>query len=110
MKADYNDAYIPTSNENFTRRVLAHHGGLMLVHMSYHKKSDDPHLHSHPHEQILYVQKGRLEFNNGGDIFFLNEGDSVYVEPNVMHGGKPLEDNCILLDIFSPQREDFLPQ
>lgn len=108
MKVYYKDAYVPTSNEAMTRRVLSHDGNLMLVHMTFHKKSDDPGLHSHPHEQIVYVQKGKLEFIIGGESFIIGEGDSVYVEPNVEHGAKVLEDDSVLLDIFSPQREDFL--
>ena len=108
MKTPYNDAFIHISNENMTRRVLAHDDNLMLVHMTFHKKNDDPGIHSHPHEQIVYVQKGRFEFIINDESFIIGEGDSVYVAPNVMHGAKVLEDNCILLDVFTPKRDDFL--
>ena len=81
----------------------------MLVHMTFHKASDDPGFHSHPHEQIVYIEKGKLEFIIDGESCIVGPGDSVYIEPNVVHGAKVLEDDCILLDIFTPQREDFLP-
>ena len=111
MKVSYEDAYIPISNEHMTRRVLAHQGNLMLVHMTFHKKDDDPGMHSHPHEQIVYVEKGSFEFiKEGGEPFILNVGDSTYFEPNVKHGARVLEDDSRLLDIFTPQREDFLPK
>jgi len=110
MKVLYDDAYIQTSNEYMTRRVLANQGNLMLVHMTFHKKNDDPGLHSHPHEQIVYVERGKLEFIKEGESFILGQGDSVYVEPSVEHGARILEDDTRLLDIFTPIREDFLPQ
>ena len=109
MHVVYKDAYIQTSNENMTRKVLAHRGDMMLVEVNCHRASDDPGLHAHPHEQIAYVTKGRFEFLvEGRENVFLAEGDSIYFEPNVVHGGKPLVDNAILLDIFTPQRDDFL--
>ena len=37
----------------------------------------------------------------------LNAGDSYYVKPDTRHGVKALEDAAIL-DVFTPQREDFL--
>ncbi|MCL2568231.1 MAG: cupin domain-containing protein [Oscillospiraceae bacterium] len=112
MKLSYHDAYIPISNEKITRRVLAHDGTLMLVHMTFHVKNDDPGMHSHPHEQIVYVEKGKFEFikEDGSEPFILTDGDSAYFEPNVKHGARVLEDNSVLLDIFTPIREDFLPK
>ena len=104
----YKDAYIQTDNESITRRVLAHQDNMMLVEMRFHKASDDYGLHSHPHEQIAYVVKERFEFIVDEQVSFLEEGDSIYFPPNSIHGGKPLEDNCILLDVFTPQRDDFL--
>ena len=111
MHVIYKDAYVQTTSENMTRKVLAHQGNMMLVEVAFHKASDDPGLHSHPHEQIAYVTKGRFEFVvEGRENVFVGVGDSIYFEPNVVHGGKPLEDESILLDIFTPIREDFLPK
>ena len=110
MHITYKDAFVQTDNENITRRVMAHQGGLMLVEVIFHKATDDFGLHTHPHEQIAYVLKGRFEFTvDGRENVILREGDSICFEPNVIHGGRPLEDNSILLDVFTPQREDFFP-
>lgn len=110
MIQHYKDAFVQTDNEAITRKILAHHGGLMLLEIRFNKASDDYGLHSHPHEQIAYVLKGRFEFMVDGQVSdILGEGDSIYFPPNSIHGGKALEDNCILLDIFTPQRDDFLP-
>jgi len=104
----YKDAHIQTNSGNITRRIMAHNGGLMTVEVIFHNASDDPGLHSHPHEQIAYVLKGRFEFIvEGKENVVLGEGDSIYFASDVVHGGKPLEDNGVLLDVFTPQRDDF---
>ena len=110
MIVHYNQAHVQANSEAMTRKMLASHGGLMMVEVAFHKASDDPGLHSHPHEQIAYVLKGKFEFVIEGkdETYFLGEGDSIYFEPNVVHGGKPLVDGAVLLDVFTPQRDDFL--
>jgi len=109
MHVIYKDAYVQAASGNITRKILAHKGNMMLVEVAFKKASDDPGLHSHPHEQIAYVTKGRFEFLvEGRENVFLGEGDSIYFEPDVVHGGKPLEDGSTLLDMFTPVREDFL--
>ena len=109
MAVLYKDAFIQTDNENMTRRVLSHSPGMMLVEMTFHKMSDDPNIHSHPHQQIVFITEGKFEFIfEGKPGFIMEQGDSVYVEPDVRHGAKVLADNSKLLDIFSPRRDDFL--
>jgi len=108
MHVIYSDARVQTSSENMTRKILAHHGTLMMVEVIFHKASDDFGLHSHPHEQIAYVLKGKFEFAvHGRENIILRKGDSIYFEADVVHGGRPLEDESVLLDVFTPQREDF---
>jgi len=110
MKVHYNDAFVQKSDEWMTRRLLAHHNGMMILHIHFHKATDDPGLHTHPHEQLAYVQQGRIEFIvDGKSAGIFEPGDSIYFEPNSIHGGKPLVDDTIILDIFTPQRQDFLP-
>ena len=110
MKIFYNkDCQEKPAKDLVSRKILAHHGGMMACEVYFHKASDDYGLHSHPHEQIAYVVKGSFEFLNQdtGETFVVHQGDSIYFMPNSVHGGKPLEDDSILLDIFTPQREDF---
>ena len=107
MISYYKEAPVQTTSEAMTRKLLAHQGGLMMVEVVFHKASDDPGLHNHPHEQIAYVTKGSFEFVVEGKSSVLSVGDSIYVAPNVVHGGKPLEDGSTLLDVFTPQRDDF---
>jgi quercetin dioxygenase-like cupin family protein len=88
------------------RKILATGGTLMSVEV-YFKKGAVGALHTHPHEQISYVIKGSFEFEIEGKKTIIKQGDTYYVKPDAKHGVTALEDG-ILLDIFTPQREDFL--
>lgn len=88
------------------RKILASDGGLMSVEVKF-KKGSIGEVHTHPHEQISYVLEGSFEFELDGEKYTINKGDTYYVKPNQPHGVVALEDS-IVLDIFTPQREDFL--
>lgn len=62
--------------------------------------------HTHPHEQIGYLVRGRLRFQIGDEEQELAEGDSWLVPSNVPHLVTALEDS-IAIDIFSPPREEY---
>ncbi|WP_315315356.1 cupin domain-containing protein [Pantoea vagans] len=89
-----------------TRRVLAHGGTMMAVEVSFEKGSTGP-LHHHPHEQLTYVLSGRFAFTIEGETREVGAGDTLYKAPDVVHGCVCLEAG-VLLDTFTPQREDFL--
>lgn len=89
-----------------TRRILAAGGKMMAVEVVF-KKGAVGAVHTHPHEQIGYVLKGSFELEIEGKREVIKAGDSYYATPNQPHGVVALEDG-ILLDIFTPQREDFL--
>ncbi len=93
-------------NEGFERKVLATGGSMMSAEMHIKKGVSGPY-HTHPHEQISYVVSGIIEAKIEDKIMVLKSGDSYYAAPNVPHGATALEDS-VMLEIFSPQREDFL--
>jgi quercetin dioxygenase-like cupin family protein len=64
--------------------------------------------HDHPHEQITLVEKGRARFIIGNEEKVVGAGDVLHFPPNVWHGATMLDEEVILIDIFSPIREDFL--
>jgi quercetin dioxygenase-like cupin family protein len=66
--------------------------------------------HSHPHEQITLVEKGRVLFTIEGQEREVAAGDVLHFPPGVRHGATILDEEAILIDIFSPVREDFLPR
>jgi quercetin dioxygenase-like cupin family protein len=53
------------------------------------------------------VVSGSFKVTIGDETKVLNGGDAFYIPPNVMHGAICLEDG-ILIDVFSPIREDFM--
>jgi quercetin dioxygenase-like cupin family protein len=64
--------------------------------------------HSHPHEQTGYMVSGRLRLHVGDEVFDAGPGDSWCIAGNVSHWADVIED-CIAVEVFSPVREDFLP-
>lgn len=93
-------------NENIERKIVAHGGDMMIVEVHF-KKGAIGNLHQHIHEQVSYCISGKLEFNVNGERQVIGSGDSVFMPIDSIHGCIALEDT-ILLDIFTPQREDFL--
>lgn len=63
--------------------------------------------HRHPHEQIAWVIKGKMEFRLGADRRSCGPGDVVVIPGGVEHEAHFPEDTEVV-DIFSPPREDFL--
>jgi quercetin dioxygenase-like cupin family protein len=66
-------------------------------------------VHTHPHEQITIVERGRLRFTIAGVERVASAGDVLYFSSHVAHGATVLDEEVVLIDIFSPVREDFLP-
>lgn len=103
---DYSEC-IPVDNGNgVVRRVLAYTDGLMTVENKFEKGAVGA-LHSHPHTQITYVVSGAFEFTIDGVTKVVKAGDTLLKEDGVEHGCVCLEEG-ILLDIFTPMREDFI--
>ena len=63
--------------------------------------------HTHPHEQVGYVARGRVRFVVAGEERELRSGDSYLVPGGASHEVTALEDS-ICIDIFSPPREEYL--
>lgn len=93
--------------EGIERRLVARGGDMMIVEVHF-KKGAVGAMHQHFHEQVTYCTKGAVMFEIEGEKQRIAAGDSVYMKPDCMHGCVVLEDDTILLDIFTPQREDFI--
>ena len=66
--------------------------------------------HSHPHEQMSLVVSGRVRFFVEGEERIAVPGDVLHFPPGCWHGATMMEEEVVLIDIFSPVREDFLNQ
>jgi quercetin dioxygenase-like cupin family protein len=62
--------------------------------------------HSHLQEQICNVIEGRLELTVEGKSYILERYNVFHIPSHAKHKGKALTD-CIVLDVFSPVREDY---
>lgn len=87
------------------RRVIADGESLMLVEFEFDAGASGA-LHHHPHEQMSYVLRGRARYTVGGETRDMQAGDVIHIPSNVEHGMIALE-ACVLLDAFSPPRQDF---
>ena len=66
-------------------------------------------VHSHPHEQVTFVERGRVQFFIDGQSRIASAGDLLVFPPHCEHGATMLDEEVVLIDTFSPVREDFLP-
>ena len=64
--------------------------------------------HSHPHEQMTLVMQGKVKFIVDTEERIVSAGDILQFPSNLWHGATMLDEEVILIDIFSPIREDFL--
>ncbi|HYE53910.1 MAG TPA: cupin domain-containing protein [Chitinophagaceae bacterium] len=91
--------------EGVRRKIMAYDDRLMLVRVEFQKGGVGS-LHQHPHSQITHVESGVFEMQINGEKRKLSAGDAYYIPPNVLHGCVCLEAG-VLIDTFSPMREDF---
>jgi quercetin dioxygenase-like cupin family protein len=66
-------------------------------------------IHTHPHEQITLVERGTVRFTVEGQERVSSPGDVLHCPSNCKHGATMLDEEVVLIDIFSPVRQDFLP-
>lgn len=89
-----------------TRQILGYGPDLMVVRVWFDKSAVGE-VHAHPHSQSTYVESGRFEVFIDGETRELSAGDGFYVAPHLDHGAVCIESG-VLIDTFSPAREDFL--
>ncbi len=89
-----------------TRRVLSCNEKLMAAEVAFETGAAGAE-HTHPHTQCSYVLSGKFSYSVEGEAAILNPGDSIVVPSGLPHGTVCLEKG-VLLDIFTPMREDFL--
>ena len=88
------------------RRILAYDDSLMAVEVGFETGAEGA-PHTHPHTQISYVLSGSFRYTVEGESVTLNPGDSIAVPSGLVHGTVCLEKG-VLLDVFTPKRDDFL--
>ena len=63
--------------------------------------------HQHPNEQLGIVVSGSVRFRVGDEERELGPGGTWRIPPNVPHEVTTGPDGAVVLDVFSPPREDW---
>ena len=79
---------------------------LMLSYLEMEEGAEVP-LHHHPHEQAGMLLKERMELTIGDETRTVDAGSMFVIPPNVPHKAVALGGPAVVLDVFSPVREDY---
>ncbi len=92
-------------NERITRRMVTG-DKVMIVRWSMRAGAEVP-AHRHPHEQVAWVLSGAMHMRVGDRRLACRPGDVIVIPGGVEHEAVFPED-CDVVDVFAPPREDFL--
>ncbi|MEO9969903.1 MAG: cupin domain-containing protein [Hyphomonadaceae bacterium] len=88
-------------------RTLLGHDDKILMAKVWFEEGAVGAVHTHHHSQVTYIISGKFEVEIDGQKRVLEAGGSCFVPSMKLHGSVCLEEG-VLLDVFSPAREDFL--
>lgn len=100
------DIELEAAGNGVNRKILSYTDELMVVENHFAEGAVGA-MHHHPHTQITYVVSGQFEFTIAGEKKIVNPGDSMLKKDGIEHGCVCLKEG-VLLDIFTPMREDFV--
>lgn len=88
------------------RKLLCYGEDIMLLRIAFEAGAVGA-PHSHPHVQCSVVESGAFDVTIAGRTERLRAGDSFIVPSGALHGAVCVEAG-VLVDVFTPMREDFL--
>lgn len=106
LVTDWDKVPIENIGEGIDRQMIVGQN-LMICRLTFDPLVVTPE-HTHPHEQMTLVVKGKVQFSVDGSPVIARPGDVLHFPPNNRHGATMLDEEVVLIDIFSPIREDFL--
>jgi quercetin dioxygenase-like cupin family protein len=80
---------------------------LMLSYLEMDEGAVVP-MHDHPHEQGGMLIKGRMELTIGDEVRICEAGSLFLIPPNMPHKAVAVDGPCVVLDVFTPIREDYV--
>jgi quercetin dioxygenase-like cupin family protein len=93
--------------DGIERRTLVYGNNTLMAQFRLKKGKILP-IHAHPHEQTGYLVKGHIILIIDGQHYDMKPGASWSIPGNVEHGAQILEDS-VAIEVFSPIREDYIP-
>ena len=96
------------AGDGLIRQIFGYNDSIMLVKVEFDEGAVGA-VHAHPHSQVTYVESGEFDVIIDGVETRLGPGDGFYIEPNLDHGAVCRKAG-VLIDVFSPVREDFLDE
>ena len=99
-------ATVSSPENGLVRRIGAYNDKLLLAEHRMEKGWIGAR-HQHPHDQVVYVVRGKLSVKVGNASFDVSTGDSFVVRGGVDHQATALEDS-IVVDVFTPCRHDYV--
>ncbi|MEO5682324.1 MAG: cupin domain-containing protein [Chitinophagaceae bacterium] len=88
------------------RQLFGYDDKVMMLKIKFEKAAVGT-LHHHPHSQVTYIESGVFDMTIDNITKRLSAGDGYFVLPGLEHGIVCIEPG-MLVDVFSPHREDFL--
>ena len=79
---------------------------LMFSYLEMEEDAEVP-LHDHPHEQGGILLQGRVELTIGTETRVVGPGAMFIIPPNTPHRAVAVGGPAVVLDVFSPGREDY---
>ena len=79
---------------------------LMLSYLEMDEGAVVP-LHDHPHEQGGILIQGQVELTIGDETRICEAGSLFIIPPNTPHKAVAVNGPAVVLDVFSPVREDY---
>jgi quercetin dioxygenase-like cupin family protein len=79
---------------------------IMLSYLEMDAGAEVP-FHQHPHEQAGMLLQGRLELTIGDEARVVEPGAMFIIPPNTKHRAVAVDGPAVILDVFSPIREDY---
>ena len=91
---DVKDEFVtPKHSTAFGKLITGEHIEIGLLR---YKAGEGAQEHSHPHEQITIILKGRSRVTIEGEVFEVGEGQAVHFPPSVRHKVEVLEDSEVI--------------
>lgn len=106
LVADWSKIEAEQTAPGITRQMVVGQN-VMMVRFTFEPFLETPQ-HTHPHEQMTIVAKGRVRFFINGEENIVSAGSVLHFPPHTLHGATMMDEEVVLIDIFSPIREDFL--